>query len=172
MYAHEVGSYIENEDFLCLDDPEPHVRSQNIILHSKGFKWHIKLTFNGNLITDKIGRPFAQAQKEYSIRRQQLRAFTFFIKLECLPLLENTVTETEFGLFYHVQNSSVTKQYQGTSCEKRILPIHQQFLLSCPRRFVKDTISMFHQRLFSIDYAVDDSSKNRKHRFGNISSEN
>ena len=98
MYVHELGSYTENEDFLCLDDSEPHVRSQNIILHSNGFKWHIKITYNGKLIIEEMKGDSLKAQKRYSIRRQQLRKFTSCIKFECLSLLENTVTEIEFEL--------------------------------------------------------------------------
>src|SRR5271170_7162833 len=93
----ELGTYSENEDFLCLGDDEPHIRSHNIVFYSGSFRWHIKITFKGNTITRHVGETFIKAQKNYSIRRQQLRAFISFIKFECLPLLENTVTEVEFG---------------------------------------------------------------------------
>lgn len=99
MYTHKLGSYTENEDYLYLGDPEPHIRSQNIILHSNKFNWHTKATFNGKLMADELEENFSQAQKQYSVRRQQLREFTSFIKFECLPLLKDTVTEIEFGLF-------------------------------------------------------------------------
>lgn len=93
----ELGAYAENEDFHCRGDPEPHIRSQNIIFSSESSRWHIKITFKGNTITRDVEKTFTKAQKIYAIRRQQLRAFISFIKFECLPLLEDTVTEVEFG---------------------------------------------------------------------------
>jgi Protein kinase domain len=96
-FSIELGAYTENEDFLCRGDVEPHIRSQNIIFYSESSKWHIKITFKGNTITRNVEETFIKAQKIYSIRRQQLRAFIPFIKFECLPLLEDTVTEVEFG---------------------------------------------------------------------------
>ena len=92
----ELGPYAENEDFLCRGDAEPHVRSQNIIFSSKDSRWYIKVTFKGNTITGNAEEIFIKAQKNYSIRRQQLRAFIFNIKFECLPLLEDTATKVEF----------------------------------------------------------------------------
>ncbi|KAI9889131.1 MAG: hypothetical protein M1814_005793 [Vezdaea aestivalis] len=94
LFSIELGTYAENEDFLCRGDAEPHIRSQNVIFCSKGARWHIKVTFKGNIITRAA---FIKSQQSYSIRRQQLRAFTSNIKFECLPLLEDTVTEIEFG---------------------------------------------------------------------------
>jgi serine/threonine protein kinase len=93
----ELGAYAENEDFLCLGDDEPHIRSQNIVFYSESSRWHIKITFKGNTITRDVGETFIKAQKNYSIRRQQLQAFISFIKFEYLPLLKDTVTEVEFG---------------------------------------------------------------------------
>jgi serine/threonine protein kinase len=93
----ELGAYAENENFLCLGGDEPHIRSQNIVFYSDSSRWHIKVTFKGNTIIGDVGDAFIEAQKNYSIRRQQLRAFISFIKFECLPLLEDTVTEVEFG---------------------------------------------------------------------------
>jgi tRNA A-37 threonylcarbamoyl transferase component Bud32 len=93
----KLGAYAENEDFLCRGDAEPHIRSQNIIFYSASSRWHIKVTFKGNTITGDVEETFIKAQKIYSIRRQQLRAFIPFIRFECLPLLEDTVTEVEFG---------------------------------------------------------------------------
>ena len=93
----EMGAYAENEDFLCLGDDEPHIRSQNIVFRSGSSRWHIKITFKGKTVTGDVGETFIKAQKTYSIRRQQLRAFISFINFECLPLLEDTVTEVEFG---------------------------------------------------------------------------
>ena len=145
MYTHELGFYTENEDFLCLDDSESHIRSQNIILHSKWFKWHIKITFNGKLITEDIEGNFVNAQKQYSIRRQQLEAFTFFIKFECLPLLENTVTEIEFGL-----SSSVTTKLFSLKSNAEEL-------------FVKNGYYQFMNKLY---YQIrEDSSRTQYPRF-------
>lgn len=103
-YAHssrlfyiKLGHYAEHEDFLCHGDPEPHIRSQNVIFYSGSSKWHIKVTFKGKIITRDVEGAFIKAQKKYAIRRQQLQAFISFIKFECLPLLEDTVTEVEFG---------------------------------------------------------------------------
>lgn len=93
----ELGAYVENEDFLCRGDAEPHIRSQHIIFYSESSRWYIKVTFRGNTITGDVEETFIKAQKIYRIRRQQLRAFISFIKFECLPLLEDTVTEVEFG---------------------------------------------------------------------------
>jgi serine/threonine protein kinase len=93
----KLGAYAENEDFLCRGEAEPHIRSQGIIFCSASSRWHIKVTFKGNTITGDVEETFIKAQKIYSIRRQQLRAFISFIKFESLPLLEDTVTEVEFG---------------------------------------------------------------------------
>ena len=49
--------------------------------------WISQVSWPGQAIT---------AQEKYQIRRQQLRAFILFIKFDCLPFLENTVTEVEF----------------------------------------------------------------------------
>lgn len=95
--AIELGDYAENEDYQVRNDAEPHIRSQNIIFLSEGFRWHIKVTFKGNTITRDVDKTFIKAQEKYLIRRQQLRAFILFIKFDCLPLLEDTVTEVEFG---------------------------------------------------------------------------
>lgn len=93
----ELGDYTENEDYQVHNDAEPHIRSQNIIFFSKGFRWHIKVTFKGNTITRDVDKIFIKAQEKYAIRRQQLRAFILSIEFDCLPLLEDTVTEVEFG---------------------------------------------------------------------------
>ena len=95
--AIELGDYAENEDFQVRNDAEPHIRSQNIIFSSESARWHIKVTFKGNTITGDVDETFIKAQKNYPIRRQQLRAFILFIKFDFLPLLEDTVTEVEFG---------------------------------------------------------------------------
>lgn len=92
----ELGAYKEDEDFLCRGDPEPHLRSQNAIFHSDGYKWHIKITFRGRILREKVAEAFLKVQKQRAVRRQQLQTFISFIKFECLPLLGNTVTEVEF----------------------------------------------------------------------------
>ena|SRR5947209_6136443 len=73
------------------------IRSQNIVFYSASSRRHIKVTFKGNTITGDVEETFIKAQEIYSIRRQQLRAFISFIKFECLPLLEDIITEVEFG---------------------------------------------------------------------------
>lgn len=93
----ELGDYAENQAYQVRNEAEPHIRSQNIIFFSKGFRWHIKVTFKGNTITRDVDKTFIKAQKNYAIWRQQLQAFISFIKFDCLPFLENIVTEVEFG---------------------------------------------------------------------------
>ena len=95
--AIELGDYAENRAYQVSNDAEPHIRSQNIVFSSEGSRWHVKVTFKGNTITRDVDETFIKAQEKYTIRRQQLRAFILFIKFDCLPLLEDTVTEVEFG---------------------------------------------------------------------------
>ncbi|KAF2182593.1 kinase-like protein [Zopfia rhizophila CBS 207.26] len=95
-YEIELGAYKENVDFRSRGEPEPHIRSQNIIFSCEGHRWHIKVTFRGGILRGEVPDAFIKAQKKLSIRRQQLRTFIWFIQLECLPLLEDTVTEVEF----------------------------------------------------------------------------
>ena len=57
----ELGAYAENEDFHCRGDPEPHIRSQNIIPYSESFRWHIRVTFKGNIITGGVDETFVKA---------------------------------------------------------------------------------------------------------------
>lgn len=59
----ELGDYTENEDYQVHNDAEPHIRSQNIIFFSKGFRWHIKVTFKGNTITRDVDKIFIKAQE-------------------------------------------------------------------------------------------------------------
>lgn len=95
--AIELGDYAENEAYLVCNDAEPHIRSQNIVFSLEGSRWYVKVTFKGNIITEDVDKTIIQAQKKYLIRRQQLRAFILFIQFDYLPLLEDIVTEVEFG---------------------------------------------------------------------------
>lgn len=95
--AIEMGHYAENEGYQVRNEAEPHIRSQNIIFSSEGFRWHIKVTFKGNTITSDVDKTFIKVQEKLMIRRQQLRAFISFIMFDGLPLLQDTVTEVEFG---------------------------------------------------------------------------
>ena len=116
-----LGVYSENKSFLCYGDAEPHLRSQNVIFYWKSSRWHTKVTFRGKTITGNVDGIFAEAQQNYPIRRQQLRAFTLFIKFECLPLLKDTVTEVEFG------PDPVTSQRLPLSSKLSELPIENGY---------------------------------------------
>lgn len=91
--------YHEHEDFKCYGDPEPHIRSQNLLYRSGDSRWHIKLTFEGTIIREDDPEVFQNEQRNRKARSRQLRDLAQCIRFECLPLIDDTVTEVIFTSF-------------------------------------------------------------------------
>lgn len=100
------GKYVENESFLCLGHPEPHIRHQELVFHSQQSKWNIKVTFR----SEAIHQQFTEATshdtcifvrepiKKRFERRQEFQNVIKYINFHELPLIPDTATEINLVL--------------------------------------------------------------------------
>lgn len=105
----QLTSYTEDESFQCTGAPEPYIRSHNVLFYSNDSTWHVKVTFNSEVLranpdTDCIfaRKPVSQKSK----RREEFRSFLQTIDFSSLKLLDDTVTEVELRL--ELQRSQIT----------------------------------------------------------------
>ncbi|KAJ5471836.1 kinase-like protein [Penicillium diatomitis] len=78
------NTYKEDQEYRA-DDSEPCERSENIIFHADGLKWHVKVTFKA-----KIG---IEKRCGLRMRREKLDALIRLIDFRSVPLLPDTVSE-------------------------------------------------------------------------------
>lgn len=77
-------TYKEDQGYRA-DDSEPCERSENIVFHADGLKWHVKVNFRAKIgITKRSG---------LLRRRKKLEALICLIDFRSVPLLPDTVTE-------------------------------------------------------------------------------
>lgn len=77
-------TYKEDQGYRA-DDSEPCERSENIIFHADGSKWHVRVSFKAKIgITTRNG---------LLRRRKKLEALICLIDFRSLPLLPDTVSE-------------------------------------------------------------------------------
>ncbi|CAI6342319.1 unnamed protein product [Periconia digitata] len=91
--------YHEQEDFKCRGDPEPHIRSQNLLYRSDSYRWHIRFTFKGTIIREGDPSIFQDEQMNRKTRGRQLRDLAQHVQFGHLPLIDDTVTEVVFTPF-------------------------------------------------------------------------
>ncbi|KAL9609465.1 MAG: hypothetical protein Q9167_005771 [Letrouitia subvulpina] len=95
------GKYVEDESFLCLGYPEPHVRHQELILNSQQFKWNIKVVFRSEAIQQQFEKASSHdtcifIREPINNKLERRREFQSFIRcfdFHNLPLIHNTTTE-------------------------------------------------------------------------------
>ncbi|KAL9609947.1 MAG: hypothetical protein Q9167_005320 [Letrouitia subvulpina] len=99
------GKYIENESFLCLGYPEPHIRHQELIFYSQQSKWNIKVVFRSEAIQQQFGKAshdncifIAEPIEDKPKRRREFQSFIRYIEFHNLPLIHDTVTEINLVL--------------------------------------------------------------------------
>ncbi len=98
-------TYIEDDSFRSVGDPEPYVRRQDVIFCSQSLRWRVKVTFNSAALkqfpkdgSENLCRFLNKPIKNNLERRQEFQSFFRPIKFESLALLDNTVTEIELRL--------------------------------------------------------------------------
>ena len=95
------GKYVENESFLCLGHPEPHIRHQELTFHSQQSKWNIKVTFRSEAIQQQLAEATShdtcifvrEPIKNKLERRREFQDFIQYINFHKLSLIPDTVTE-------------------------------------------------------------------------------
>ncbi|RVX67795.1 hypothetical protein B0A52_07723 [Exophiala mesophila] len=103
--------YKEQEDFQYIGAPEPFSRSQNLILNRHGLTWHVKFTFNSDVLRTVSDADCVFTRKiveHMPKRRDELRSFILTIDFSNLELLPDTVTEVQFSLELHRQGPEST----------------------------------------------------------------
>ena len=131
------GKYVENESFLCLGHPEPHIRHQELIFHSQQSRWNIKVTFRSEAIQQQFTKATShdtcifvrEPIKKKLERRQEFQNFIQHINFQELPLISDTVTEINLVLESPQFESPIHNPDKLHSVEDISTGVRNRFLL-------------------------------------------
>ena len=134
---HVRGKYVENESFLCLGHPEPHIRHQELIFHSQHSRWNIKVTFRSEAIEQQFTKATShdicifvrEPIKKKLERRQEFQNFIHHINFHELPLIPDTVTEINLVLESPKFKSSIYDPDKLHLVEDIPIDVRNRFLL-------------------------------------------
>ena len=155
------GKYIEDESFLCLGYPEPHIRHQESIFYSERSKWSVKVTFRSEAIQQQFSGYRSRATcifvrkpiKNKLERRREFQSFMQCIDFEKLSLIPNTVTEVSLVLESAELNPSVCYPDKLILVDGMPADSQNRFLTIANR--LKVTIQEDPQRIIYPTYAED-----------------